>query len=219
MTTQRVYMFTRFERFWHWSQAALIITMLFTGFEIHSYLGGFTFEQALLIHELAAWLLMTLWAFAIFWHFTTGAWKNYIPDLRPQSLWTVARYYAWGMFTGESHPYHKVPFRKHNPLQRLAYLWLKLMINPLIWASGLLLLFYSYGWLRLSPWGLQLDWVALTHTAAAYMMLLFFILHVYLATTAHPPTAYIKAMITGWEDEHEAAPAAPASAAALAEKH
>ncbi|MDE2176640.1 MAG: cytochrome b, partial [Betaproteobacteria bacterium] len=55
----------------------------------------------------------------------------------------------------------------------------------------------------------QLDWVALTHTAAAYMMLLFFILHVYLGTTAHPPTAYIKAMITGWEDEDE--PAAPAS--------
>ena len=211
MSTQRVYMFTRFERFWHWSQAALIITMLFTGFEIHGYLGGFKFEQALLIHEYAAWLLMTLWAVAIFWHFTTGAWKNYIPDLRPHSLWVVARYYAWGMFVGESHPYHKVPNRKHNPLQRLAYLWLKLMINPLIWGSGLLLLFYSYDWIRLSPLGLQLDWVALTHTAAAYMMLLFFILHVYLATTAHPPTGYIKAMITGWEDEHEPA-AAPAAA-------
>jgi thiosulfate reductase cytochrome b subunit len=209
MTTQRVYRFTRFERFWHWSQAALIITMLFTGFEIHGYLGGFNFEHALLIHEYAAWLLMTLWTFAVFWHFTTGAWKNYIPDLRPKSLWTVARYYAWGMFIGEHHPYHKEPFRKHNPLQRLAYLWLKLMINPLIWASGLLLLFFSYGWIRLSPLGLQLDWVALTHTAAAYMMLLFFILHVYLGTTAHPPTAYIKAMITGWEDEDE--PAAPSS--------
>ncbi|MEW6560235.1 MAG: cytochrome b/b6 domain-containing protein [Pseudomonadota bacterium] len=200
-TTHRLYKFTRFERFWHWSQAALIITMLFTGFEIHGYLGGFKFQQALLIHEYAAWMLITLWTFAIFWHFTTGAWKNYIPDLRPQSLLKVARYYAWGIFIGESHPYHPTPDRKHNPLQRLAYLWLKLMINPLIWVSGMLLLFFSYDWIRLSPLGLQLDWVALTHTAAAYMMLLFFILHVYLATTAHPPTAYIKSMITGWEDE------------------
>jgi thiosulfate reductase cytochrome b subunit len=212
-TTHRVYKFTRFERFWHWSQAALIITMLFTGFEIHGYLGGLRFETALLIHEYAAWMLITLWTFAIFWHFTTGAWKNYIPDLRPQRLLTVARYYAWGIFVGESHPYHPTPDRKHNPLQRLAYLWLKLMINPLIWASGLLLLFYSYDWLRLSPLGLRLSWVALTHTAAAYMMLLFFIAHVYLATTAHPPTAYIKSMITGWEDAH-----APAAAVA-ADKH
>ena len=207
MSTHRVYKFTRFERFWHWSQAALIIAMLFTGFEIHGYLGGLHFEQALLIHEYAAWLLVTLWTFAIFWHFTTGAWKNYIPDLRPQSLWTVARYYGWGLFIGEDHPYHPTADRKHNPLQRLAYLWLKLMINPLIWASGVLLLLFSYDWIRLSPLGLQLDGVALAHTAAAYMMLLFFILHVYLATTAHPPTAYIKAMITGWEDEHESAAA------------
>ena len=30
--SERMYLFTRFERFWHWSQAALIITLLFTGF-------------------------------------------------------------------------------------------------------------------------------------------------------------------------------------------
>ena len=201
MSAQRVYLFKRFERFWHWSQAALIITMLFTGFEIHGYLGGFNFKHALLIHEYAAWVLMILWAFAIFWHFTTGEWKNYIPTLK--NIVPVAKYYAWGMFVGEHHPYHKVPFRKHNPLQRLAYLWLKLMINPLIWASGLLLLFYSYNWIGLSPLGLNLTLVGWTHTIAAYMMLLFFIAHVYLATTGHPPTAYIKTMITGWEDADE----------------
>ena len=205
MPTRRIYLFTRFERFWHWSQAALVLTMLATGFEIHGYLGGLDFQHALLVHEYAAWLLTLLWMFAIFWHFTTGAWKNYIPDLRPHSLWTVARYYAWGMFAGEAHPYRKQPFRKHNPLQRLAYLWLKLMINPLIWGSGLLLLFYSYDWLRLTPLHLQLGWVALTHTAAAYMMLVFFIAHVYLATTSHPPGAYIRSMLTGWEDEADAA--------------
>lgn len=29
---ERLYLFTRFERFWHWSQAALIITLLVSGF-------------------------------------------------------------------------------------------------------------------------------------------------------------------------------------------
>ena len=28
--SERLYLFTRFERFWHWSQAALIITLLFS---------------------------------------------------------------------------------------------------------------------------------------------------------------------------------------------
>ena len=36
----RVYLFKRFERFWHWSQAALVLFMLLTGFEIHGKPAG-----------------------------------------------------------------------------------------------------------------------------------------------------------------------------------
>ena len=32
---ERIYVFKRFERFWHWSQALLIIGMMITGFEVH----------------------------------------------------------------------------------------------------------------------------------------------------------------------------------------
>lgn len=201
MTTERIYLFKRFERFWHWSQAALIITMLITGFQIHGYLGGAGFRTSLLIHGYAAWALITLWTFAIFWHFTTGEWRQYVPSF--ENLVRVARYYTLGIFLGESHPYHQTPQRKHNPLQRLAYLWLKLMINPLIWFSGLLLLIFSYDWIQAMPFGLSLTGVAWLHTAAAYMMLVFFIAHVYLATTGQTPLAYIKAMITGWETSHD----------------
>lgn len=197
----RIYLFKRFERFWHWSQAALVITMLITGFEIHGYLGGFAFKTALLIHGYSAWLLVTLWMFAIFWHFTTGEWKQYIPTF--QKVVLVARHYAWGMFLGEDHPFHKTLQHKHNPLQRLAYLWLKLMINPLIWVSGMLLLIFSYNWIQLQPFGLTLTEVAWIHTAAAYMMLIFLIAHLYLTTTGHTPLAYIKSMVTGWEDSDE----------------
>ncbi len=38
------------------------------------------------------------------------------------------------------------------------------------------------------------------------MMLAFLIGHLYLSTTGHTPLAHIKAMITGWEDQHEAEP-------------
>jgi len=33
--SERVIIFKRFERFWHWSQAALIIVLLISGFDIH----------------------------------------------------------------------------------------------------------------------------------------------------------------------------------------
>ena len=197
MSIHRIYLFTRFERFWHWSQATLVIVLLVTGFSIHGYLGGLDFQLVILIHSYAAWLLITLWIFAIFWHITTGEWKQYIPTT--QKITLVARHYAWGMFRGEQHPFHQTADHKHNPLQRLAYLWLKLMINPMIWVSGILLLFFSYDWLRLMPFGLTLMMVAWVHTVAAYMMLVFFIGHVYLATTGHTPLSHIRAMMTGWD--------------------
>ena len=199
MSEQRVYLFKRFERFWHWSQAALIITMLVTGFSVHGLIHAVDFRTALLVHEYAAWALVVLWTFAIFWHFTTGEWKQYIPTMA--QVPAIMRYYAFGMFLGERHPYHPVPEKKHNPLQRLAYLWLKLMINPLLWASGAVLLFFAYDWIRGFPFGLSLAAAARIHTAAAYMMLVFFIAHVYLATTGKTPLAYIRAMVTGYETE------------------
>ena len=202
MSEGRIYLFKRFERFWHWSQALLVITMLYTGFAIHGYLPMSGFRGTLLLHEAAAVLLVTLWVFAIFWHFTTGEWKQYIPTL--DRVGTIARYYAFGMFRGERHPYEVTPERKHNPLQRLAYLGLKLVINPLIWFSGALLLLFAWNAIGRMPLGLDLRGVALLHTAAAYMMLVFSIAHVYLATTGHTPLSYIRAMVTGWEDADDA---------------
>ena len=32
---QKVYIYKRFERFWHWTQASLIIFLALTGFEVH----------------------------------------------------------------------------------------------------------------------------------------------------------------------------------------
>ena len=111
----------------------------------------------------------------------------------------MARYYAYGMFKKEPHPYHKTPDRKHNPLQRIAYLGVKLVINPMLWISGVVYLF----WGSVADYvPLALKQVATLHTLAAFMMLCFLLLHVYLATVGHTPLAHIKTMITGWEDPH-----------------
>ena len=196
----RVYLFKRFERFWHWSQAALILFMLVTGFEVHGSYRLSGWEKAGNLHTTAAWTLIALWLFAIFWHFTTGEWKQYIPTTR--NIMAVARYYSVGIFTGEPHPHRVTPLAKHNPLQRVTYLVIKLLINPLLWASGLVYLYYA----ELTRSGLvqlPLRPIALAHTAAAFMMLIFVISHIYLSTTGHTPLAHIKAMITGWEKVEE----------------
>jgi thiosulfate reductase cytochrome b subunit len=47
---ERIYIFKRFERFWHWTQALLILTMLVTGFEIHGSLQLLHFGKAVALH-------------------------------------------------------------------------------------------------------------------------------------------------------------------------
>lgn len=194
----RIYIYKRYERFWHWSQALLVIIMMFTGFEIHGVYSLIGFDRSVQLHTMAAWALITLWAFTIFWQFTTGEWRQYMPSLK--NVTAMIRYYTIGIFTDAPHPFQKTAHQKHNPLQRLAYLSLLAMISPLIWISGLLYLFYG-DW---SQWGLthylSLEWVAVAHTLGAFMMTAFFFIHVYLTTTGHTLTAHIKAMITGWEE-------------------
>ncbi|MDH3918790.1 MAG: cytochrome b/b6 domain-containing protein [Rhodospirillales bacterium] len=197
----RIYLFKRFERFWHWAQAALILTMMLTGFEIHGVYTLLGFETAVSTHTTTAWALIGLWAFAIFWHFTTGEWKQYIPSDKPGRIFAMAKFYAWGVFTGDPHPYKATPERKHNPLQRLTYLGIKLAVNPLIWITGLLYLFYnSWGGVLA---GADLQIVAVLHTVGAFLMLAFLVAHLYLITMGETLFAQLKAMITGWEEVKE----------------
>jgi thiosulfate reductase cytochrome b subunit len=193
---ERIYIFKRFERFWHWTQALLIIGMMTTGFEIHGSYTLLGFERATTVHTTAAWALIALWIFAIFWHFATGEWRQYIPTT--ENLVAMIRYYLTGIFTNAPHPFRQTQLRKHNPLQRLAYLGVKLFINPLIWASGLAYLYYNQ--INAAGFALSLGSIALAHTIGAFLMLTFFIVHIYFATTGHTWTSHIKAMVTGWEE-------------------
>ena len=214
---RREYVYKGFERFWHWTQAALILFLALTGFEIHGSLAFFGFEQAVAYHSAAAWALLVLIAFAIFWHLTTGEWRQYVPTL--ENLREQAEYYTVGIFRSAEHPTRKSAVSKLNPLQRLVYLALKVLVIPVVVTSGLLYMFYRYPQ-RLGVEALNVEGltaIAVLHTAGAFFLVAFLIGHLYLITTGHTLSSNLKAMITGWEDlEVEPAPAAPASAEEVA---
>lgn len=197
MTQGRIYLFKGFERFWHWTQATLIIFMLVSGFEVHGSYRLLGFGRAVQLHTIAAWTLVGLWVFAIFWHLTTGEWRQYIPTT--DRIMAVAHFYAVGIFKGEAHPFKPTVHRKHNPLQRLTYLLILVVVSPLIWITGWLYLFYG-DWAAWGLTNLQLQWVAWGHTIGAFLMLAFLITNVYLITTGQTVTAHLKAMVTGWEE-------------------
>ena len=206
----QTHLYSRFERLWHWGQTVLIVGLLLTGFEVHGSYQWLGYAAATEWHRTLAWTLIGLWILAWFWHLTTGEWKQYIPSPMARVV-AMMRYYAFEIFRGEPHPFHKQRWQKHNPLQRMAYLSLHLLITPLIWLSGLLYLFQDQ-WEALGLGGLTLGPVAFVHIAAAYLMLTFVVAHLYLALTMdHQPFAALKGMITGKEDLEQPDAAAPAA--------
>lgn len=200
ITRKNIYLYTRYERFWHWLQAALIITLLVTGFEINGTFSLLGFATAVRVHNVTGITWLIAFAFFAFWIFTTGEWRQYIPTTK--KMVAVVRYYAYGIFRGESHPVPKRREAKHNPLQRLTYLSLAALLLPLQMLSGLLYWLYN-SWTEYGLSGLSLSPLALVHTALAFAILSFFIVHVYMTTTGHSILAHTKAMITGWEEVDE----------------
>ncbi len=193
---QRLYLYSRFERFWHWTQAALIILLLLSGFEIHGSLEIWGFEQAFYLHVYCGFGLIVLTAFAVFWHLTTGAWRHYWPV--KEKIPQICYYYLVGIFRGEPHPFEKRPDQKLNPLQRLAYMFLKLVLFPLQFVTGVLLFLYQW-WPKLGVKA-TFSGLAYWHLIGAYAFLLFLILHAYLATTGRPWYNHLRGMILGWEE-------------------
>jgi thiosulfate reductase cytochrome b subunit len=196
----KVYIYRAYERFWHWTQAFLVLFLALTGFEIHGSFSFFGFEKAVLLHNNAAWAFIILTIFTIFWHFTTGEWRQYMPTTT--NLRAQAEYYVLGIFRNAPHPTRKTALSKLNPLQRLVYLSLKILIFPVMIASGLAYLFYRYpsqGQIRELGVG-SLEYIAIAHTIGAYVLVAFVIVHLYLITTGHTLTSNLKAMLTGWEE-------------------
>lgn len=204
---REVYIYPRFERFWHWAQSLLIALLALTGFEVHGSYTLLGYRHAVRVHEWSAWALMALIVFAIFWHFTTGAWKQYIPTRR--NLIEQLRYYTHGIFVGAPHPVRKTVRRKMNPLQVWVYLSLKVLFIPLMVGSGLLYMGYRfmYGGQLQGLSFVDLGSVAFLHTLGAYLLLQFVLVHVYMTTTGHTLTANIRSMITGYELLEEDTPA------------
>ena len=196
MAERQVKVYPRFERFWHWSQALLIFVLFFTGTNLHGLHHALYFGAAVTVHTLAALALVVLWVFAIFWHLTTGNWRHYMPTSK--GLFQVARFYAFGIFRGEHHPYRKAFWRKHNPLQALSYLALKLVLFPAVWLTGIAYLLYNF-WEHQPNAGLMLEVVANVHLLAAYAIISFVVIHIYLLTTGHSFATHVKPMITGYD--------------------
>lgn len=195
----KVILYSRFNRFWHWSQSLLIFFLVVTGFEIHSSYTVFGYENAVKWHNIAAWAFLILIVFGFFWHFVTGEWRQYKPTR--ENLKAQIDYYLLGIFKKAPHPTRKTSISKLNPLQRIVYLALNILVIPVMVTSGLLFMFFRSPSSPIEMTDIQ--GVALWHTFGAFILLTFVIIHLYLITTGETVSSNLKAMLVGYEELEE----------------
>jgi thiosulfate reductase cytochrome b subunit len=200
---KKVYMYTVYERFWHWLQTFVIVLLLFTGLIIHrpDMFGIFSFRYVVLIHNILAALLVINAALSLFYHLVSGEIRQYIP--RPYGFFNDAivqvKYYLRGIFKGEAHPFEKVPQKKLNPLQQITYFGILNVLLPLQIITGALM-WGVQQWPQIAGWFGGLPYLAPFHSLVAWIFAAFIVGHIYLTTTGHQPLTSIKAMMDGWED-------------------
>jgi Ni/Fe-hydrogenase b-type cytochrome subunit len=203
---QRVYMYSAYERLWHWLQSLAIMMLILTGLEIHmpGTVSIFGFSTAVRIHTIVAFVVVLNAFLAAFYHFASGQIRQYLPE--PKGFFSQAiqqtRYYLRGIFKGESHPFEKNPERKLNPLQQVTYLGILNVLLPLQILSGIAI-WGAERWPDLAAAIGGLTFVAPLHTLVAWLLAAFLIMHIYLTTTGHMPLTNIKAMVSGWEETHK----------------
>ncbi|MCG8310692.1 MAG: cytochrome b/b6 domain-containing protein [Cytophagales bacterium] len=195
MKTKKIELYSKFERFWHWTQGVLVILLGITGFEIHGSFRLFGYETSVRLHSAAAWAFLILIALAIFWMFISKQYKNFIPTSK--NIKAQINYYISGIFKGAAHPTKKTKLDKLNPLQRLVYLGLIILVFPVQLISGFLYMYYHYPNKPVELTGLET--VAIIHVIGAFLLVVFLIVHLYLITTGTTPLTNLKAMITGFE--------------------
>lgn len=203
--TRKEYVYSVYERIWHWLMAASILLLLWTGIEIHwagsvSTLG---FTRSVLIHNVLAVILIANAFLSLFYHLASNDIRQFIPPKENFVAEVVAqaKYYLNGIFVGAPHPIAKSVERKLNPLQQVTYLVLLNILIPLQVITGVLI-WGTPRWAALSGALGGLTIITPAHSLGAWLLATFVVAHVYLTTTGHTPLSNIRAMIEG-EDEIE----------------
>lgn len=192
------------ERIWHWLQAAAMILLVLSGFAIH-YPGRFgilgSMARAVSWHSWIGFALILNAFLGLFYHLTAEKYQHYLPKLDDFTEGAIrqARFYLWGIFKGEPHPYEIGPRHKLNPLQKVTYLALLNFLLPYQIVTGVLI-WGSNRWPAIFEKAGGMKVLGPAHTFGAYLFLAFLIGHIYLSTTGRTPWSHLRAMFTGWEE-------------------
>ena len=204
-----MYLYPKWIRAWHAVNALLFLVLIVTGISMQytdmgnsAYIVGFAL--AVKWHNIAALILTTNYVIFVLGNVFTNNGKYY--RVRKENFWSdlmkQLRYYAFGMFVGEKHPFPVTMERKFNPLQKVSYILALYVGMPLIIISGLLLLFP--GVILNNIFGMSgLVITDVIHISTGFFLSVFMVIHIYTCTLGAKPSSLFWGMISGYHQSED----------------
>ena len=217
----KLYLYPKWIRLWHVLNALMFIVLIATGLSMQ-YAGaagwllsagsetdasaGFflmNFSAAVKWHNVTALILSANFLIFIIGNLFTPNGKYYIPEEKGlmRNLYLQGRYYAYGLFKKEEHPFPVTLNRKFNPLQKISYMLVMYVGMPLLIITGLAMLFPEVVADKIfNVSGLLVN--DLIHVTIGFILSLFMIIHIYLCTLGDKASTLFKSMISGYHEDH-----------------
>jgi thiosulfate reductase cytochrome b subunit len=204
-----MYLYPIWIRIWHWLNALMFLILIFTGLSMQytdkehaAYMVGFA--MAVKWHNFAALVLTANYIFFVAGNLITrnGRYYRVEKDTFWQDLIKQAKFYAFGMFRNEKHPFPVTEKRKFNPLQKITYVLAMYVAIPLLIISGIGLLFPEItikNFLGIS--GLILT--DILHITMGFFLSIFMVIHIYTCTLGAKPTSLFWGMISGYHHSED----------------
>jgi len=205
-----MYLYPKWIRAWHITNALMFLILILTGLSMQytdkensSYMVGFA--KAVKWHNFAALVLTLSYVIFVLGNAFTKNGRYY--RIKKEHFWSdlkkQMRYYAYGMFKGEKHPFPVTLERKFNPLQKFSYFLAMYVGMPLLIISGIVLLFPEISFDNVFGMsGLVLNDVL--HITTGFFLFVFMVIHIYTCTLGAKPSSLFWGMISGYHpaDDH-----------------
>lgn len=204
-----MYLYPKWIRVWHVTNALLFLILIITGISMQytdkgssTYMVGFA--KAVKWHNVAAFILTANYVIFVLGNIVTKNGRHYRTKRQNflSDLMSQLKYYAFGMFKGEKHPFPITMERKFNPLQKFSYVLAMYVGMPILIISGIVLLFPELALNKfMGVSGLVLNDVL--HITSGFFLSVFMIIHIYTCTLGAKPSSLFWGMISGYHQSED----------------
>jgi len=206
---RKLYLYPVWIRLWHLLNALLFLILIFTGISMQ-FAGSdrtfslIRFDQAVAWHNVSAIILTFNYVVFVLGNIFSSNSRHY--RIKKENFWSDLfaqfKFYAFGMFKKEKHPFPVTYDQKFNPLQKISYVLAMYVGMPLIIITGTGLLFPEI--LIRQFFGVSgLLITDILHIMVGFILSVFLVIHIYTCTLGDKPTTLFKSMINGYHEEHD----------------